>query len=81
MGGVSAEGPRAGDRSGGDEGAPDAWLACRPEVAEGHRDLAVGTEIIVLTWLDRADRHSLVTRPRDDHARPPLGSSAPPRLR
>jgi tRNA (Thr-GGU) A37 N-methylase len=27
----------------------------------------------VLTWLDRADRGVLVTRPRDDQARPPLG--------
>ncbi len=30
-------------------------------------------EVIVLTWLDRADRGVLVTRPRDDPARPPTG--------
>jgi tRNA-Thr(GGU) m(6)t(6)A37 methyltransferase TsaA len=63
-----AQAPRQGD-----EGAPDAWLVFEPEVAEGIRDLAAGTEIIVLTWLDRAVRDVLVTRPRDDPARPPLG--------
>jgi tRNA-Thr(GGU) m(6)t(6)A37 methyltransferase TsaA len=63
-----AQAPRQGD-----EGAPDAWLVFQPEVAEGIRDLAAGTEIIVLTWLDRAARNVLVTRPRDDPARPPTG--------
>jgi len=57
----------------GDEGAPDAWLVFEPQVADGIRDLAVGAEIIVLTWLDRADRDVLVTRPRGDRARPPTG--------
>jgi tRNA-Thr(GGU) m(6)t(6)A37 methyltransferase TsaA len=57
----------------GDEGAPDAWLVFEPSVADGIRDIAAGTEIIVVTWLDRADRTVLVTRPRDDPARPPLG--------
>jgi tRNA-Thr(GGU) m(6)t(6)A37 methyltransferase TsaA len=63
-----AQAPRQGD-----EGAPDAWLVFQPEVAEGLRDLAPGAEIIVLTWLDRAARDVLVTRPRDDPARPPTG--------
>jgi tRNA-Thr(GGU) m(6)t(6)A37 methyltransferase TsaA len=57
----------------GDEGAPSAWLIFAPEVADAVRDLAPGTEVIVLTWLDRADRDVLVTRPRDDPARPPTG--------
>jgi tRNA-Thr(GGU) m(6)t(6)A37 methyltransferase TsaA len=57
----------------GDEGAPDAWLVFEPGVAEGIRDLGAGTEILVLTWLDRAARDVLVTRPRDDPARPPTG--------
>ncbi len=56
-----------------DEGAPAAWLVFEPEVADGLRDLAAGAEIIVVTWLDRADRGVLVTRPRDDPARPPTG--------
>ena len=42
-------------------------------MAEGLRDLAPGAEILVLTWLDRAARDVLVTRPRDDPARPPTG--------
>ena len=63
-----AQAPRQGD-----EGAPDAWLVFEPRVAEGIRDLGAGTEILVLTWLDRAARDVLVTRPRDDPARPPMG--------
>lgn len=57
----------------GDETAPDAWLVFEPEVAEGIRDLAAGTEIIVLTWLDRSARDVLVTRPRAEPPRPPRG--------
>jgi tRNA-Thr(GGU) m(6)t(6)A37 methyltransferase TsaA len=57
----------------GDEGAPDAWLVLRPDVAEGLRGLAPGTEVLVLTWLDRADRGQLVVHPRGDLARPPQG--------
>ena len=63
-----AQAPRQGD-----EGAPDAWLVFEPGVAEGLADLGAGTEILVLTWLDRAARDVLVTRPRDDPARPPTG--------
>jgi tRNA-Thr(GGU) m(6)t(6)A37 methyltransferase TsaA len=63
-----AQAPRQGD-----EGAPDAWLVFEPAVADGIRDFAAGAEVIVLTWLDRADRGVLVTRPRSDPARPPTG--------
>jgi len=57
----------------GDEGAPDAWLVFDAEFADGVRDLVPGTAVLVLTWLDRADRDVLVTRPRDDPARPLTG--------
>jgi tRNA-Thr(GGU) m(6)t(6)A37 methyltransferase TsaA len=57
----------------GDEGAPDAWLVFEPAMADGIAGLAAGAELVVLTWLDRADRSVLVTRPRDDPARPPTG--------
>ncbi len=50
----------------GDEGAPDAWLVFNSDVSEGIRDRAVGTEIIVLTWLDRARRDVLAVHPRGD---------------
>jgi tRNA-Thr(GGU) m(6)t(6)A37 methyltransferase TsaA len=63
-----AQAPRQGD-----EGAPEARLVFEPAVAEAIRDLRAGTEILVLTWLDRAARDVLVTRPRDDPARPVLG--------
>jgi tRNA-Thr(GGU) m(6)t(6)A37 methyltransferase TsaA len=63
-----AQAPRQGD-----EGAPSAWLVFKPEVAEGLRDIAAGTEIIMLTWLDRAARDVLLTRPRGDPARPVTG--------
>ena len=57
----------------GDEGAPDAWLLFHPSVAEGLRDLKAGTEIILLTWLDRAQRDVLAVHPRDDPANPMRG--------
>lgn len=57
----------------GDEGSPDAWLAFEPLVAEGLRDLRRGTEVIVLTWLDRAQRDVLTVHPRDDPANPEQG--------
>ena len=57
----------------GDEGGPDAWLVFEPGVADGLRGISPGAWLIVLTWLDRADRDVLVTRPRDDPARPPTG--------
>jgi tRNA-Thr(GGU) m(6)t(6)A37 methyltransferase TsaA len=42
-------------------------------VTEGIRDLRAGDQVIVLTWLDRARRDVLSTRPRDDPDRPMLG--------
>jgi tRNA-Thr(GGU) m(6)t(6)A37 methyltransferase TsaA len=63
-----AQAPRQGD-----EGAPDAWLVVEPGVADGIGDFDAGTEVLVLTWLGRAARDVLVTRPRDDPARPPTG--------
>ncbi|TMR90459.1 tRNA (N6-threonylcarbamoyladenosine(37)-N6)-methyltransferase TrmO [Nonomuraea basaltis] len=57
----------------GDEGAPDAWLVFEPDVREGLRDLRAGEEVIVLTWLDRADRDVLVVHPRGDATRPETG--------
>ncbi|MFL6125867.1 tRNA (N6-threonylcarbamoyladenosine(37)-N6)-methyltransferase TrmO [Actinophytocola sp.] len=50
----------------GREGAPDAWLVFRPEMATGLGDLSVGADIIVLTWLHQADRNVLSVHPRDN---------------
>jgi len=57
----------------GNEGSPDAWLAFDARFSEGLRDLQVGDEVIVLTWLDRARRDVLVVRPRGDPANPLQG--------
>ena len=57
----------------GDEGSPDAWLVFDPSVSEGIRDLQAGTEILVLTWLDRARRDVLRVHPRDDESNPMQG--------
>ena len=56
-----------------DEGAPSAWLVFRPQVLEGLRSLRVGDEILLLTWLDRADRSVLSVHPRGDLSRPEEG--------
>jgi tRNA-Thr(GGU) m(6)t(6)A37 methyltransferase TsaA len=57
----------------GDEGAPDAWLVFDPAVEQALRDLKPGDEILVLTWLDRADRDVLAVHPRGDRERPETG--------
>jgi tRNA-Thr(GGU) m(6)t(6)A37 methyltransferase TsaA len=57
----------------GDEGGPDAWLVFEPRVADGLRDLAVGDELLLFTWLDRADRGVLTVHPRSDWSRPATG--------
>jgi len=63
-----AEAPKQGD-----EGAPEAWLAFEPRFADGLDGLAAGDEVLVLTWLDRAERDVLRVRPRSDAARPMTG--------
>lgn len=57
----------------GREGAPDARLELEPVYREAARDLRVGEEILVLTWLDRADRSVLAVQPRDDEHAPLTG--------
>ncbi|HEU4948775.1 MAG TPA: tRNA (N6-threonylcarbamoyladenosine(37)-N6)-methyltransferase TrmO [Kribbella sp.] len=57
----------------GDEGAPDAWIVFEEAVRDGLRDLAVDTEILVLTWFDRARRDVLAVHPRGDLSRPETG--------
>lgn len=57
----------------GREGAPDAWLVFDPTVADGIRDLTVGADIVVLTWLHEADRTVLAVHPRDDLRNPLTG--------
>ena len=57
----------------GREGAPDAWLEVNASVAEGLEALAVGDEIIVITWLHKAQRDILKVHPRGDETVPLAG--------
>ena len=57
----------------GHEGAPDAWLVFEPGVLEALEGIRPGDRIIVLTWLDRAERDVLRVHPRDDLTRPQQG--------
>lgn len=50
----------------GYEGSPDAWLVLEPRVLEGLQGIRPGDRVIVLTWLDRAQRDVLRVHPRDD---------------
>jgi tRNA-Thr(GGU) m(6)t(6)A37 methyltransferase TsaA len=53
----------------GDEGAPAAWLVFDAAVAAGLDGIAAGDELLLLTWLDRADRDVLRVHPRGDLSR------------
>src|SRR5262245_29895485 len=48
----------------GDEGAPEAWLELEAQVAQGLDGITVGDELVVLTWLHRAQRDVLRVHPR-----------------
>jgi tRNA-Thr(GGU) m(6)t(6)A37 methyltransferase TsaA len=56
-----------------DEGAPDAWLVFDERYAQALDGLRPGTDVILLTWLDHADRETLSVHPRDDATRPITG--------
>ena len=53
-----------------DEGAPAAWLVFDREVLPALANLRAGDEVLVLTWLDRANRAVLTVHPRGDTSRP-----------
>ncbi len=57
----------------GREGAPDAWLDLLPEVSEALDGIAVGDELVVVTWLHQAQRDILKVHPRDDESNPLTG--------
>lgn len=52
----------------GSEGAPDAWLEMDPAFVRGLHGIAEGDELVVITWLHRADRETLEVHPRNDPA-------------
>jgi tRNA-Thr(GGU) m(6)t(6)A37 methyltransferase TsaA len=57
----------------GHEGAPDAWRVFEREVRAALEGVRPGDRVIVLTWLDRAQRDVLRVHPRNDIATPKQG--------
>jgi tRNA-Thr(GGU) m(6)t(6)A37 methyltransferase TsaA len=57
----------------GDEGAPDAWLVFESGMLAALHGIEAGDELLVFTWLDRADRKVVQTHPRDDATNPIQG--------
>ena len=57
----------------GDEGAPEASVKIAPEFEPALAGISAGDEVLVFTWLDRADRQTLATHPRGDRSRPEIG--------
>ena len=53
----------------GSEGAPDAWLEVKPFAALALDGLAIGDDVIVITWLHRAKREVFKVHPRSDPRR------------
>jgi tRNA-Thr(GGU) m(6)t(6)A37 methyltransferase TsaA len=57
----------------GFEGGPDAWVEMNSGFAEGLHGLEVGEEIIIITWLHKAERQILKVHPRGDRTKPLTG--------
>jgi tRNA-Thr(GGU) m(6)t(6)A37 methyltransferase TsaA len=57
----------------GDEGAPDVWIEFDPDVLDALEGVEPGDRVVILSWLDRADREVLTVHPRGDASRPPAG--------
>jgi len=57
----------------GSEGAPDAWLEVNPNFARALLGIATGDEVVVITWLHRADRDVREVHPRGDPEIPLAG--------
>jgi tRNA-Thr(GGU) m(6)t(6)A37 methyltransferase TsaA len=63
-----AEAPKQGD-----EGAPEATIIFAGEFVAALEGIAAGDDVLVLAWLDRADRDVLRVHPRGDESRPETG--------
>jgi tRNA-Thr(GGU) m(6)t(6)A37 methyltransferase TsaA len=55
------------------EGGLDAWLEVSSRFAEGIEGIAVGDDIILITWFHKAHRNILKLHPRRDTRRPLTG--------
>ena len=57
----------------GEEGSPQAVLVFEESVRDALEGIQAGARLLLLTWLDRADRKVLRVHPRDDPATPLRG--------
>jgi tRNA-Thr(GGU) m(6)t(6)A37 methyltransferase TsaA len=57
----------------GEEGAPDAWLVVEAWARAALDGIAVGDELIVITWFHQARRDVLQVHPRSDPRNPITG--------
>lgn len=57
----------------GTEGAPNAWIELDEALAPCLDGLAVGDEVVLLTWLHQADRSAMKIHPRGDRRAPLTG--------
>ena len=64
---------RKGAPKQGSEGAPDAWLEVEPWADEALHGIAVGDELIVITWLHHARRDVFKVHPRSNPRNPLTG--------
>jgi tRNA-Thr(GGU) m(6)t(6)A37 methyltransferase TsaA len=57
----------------GDEGAPDAWIELEPDILDALKGVQTGDRVVIITWLDRAEREVLTVHPRGDASRQSAG--------
>ncbi len=55
------------------ENAPEATIQILPEFTEGIKDIMIGSEILLLTWLHQADRSVIKCIPRKNYESPLIG--------
>ena len=55
------------------ENAPEAEIMIFPKFADGIRDIHIGSEILLLTWLHMADRNVIKCKPRNNPDLPLTG--------
>jgi tRNA-Thr(GGU) m(6)t(6)A37 methyltransferase TsaA len=55
------------------ENAPKAVVEIFPEFVEGIKDIKSGSEILLLTWLHKADRTVIKCIPRNNYESPLIG--------
>lgn len=55
------------------EAAPAASIVIYPAFIHGIKDIETGSEMLLFTWLHKADRSVIETKPRNDPAAPDTG--------